>query len=72
MVFFDMSGNVFEWCHDLYDKSLPKPLPKNYKGATQGKNRVVRGGNWQREINQAKVFYRNAVIPLFHQVNAFI
>ena len=60
---FDMSGNVFEWCHDLYDKSLPKPLPKNYKGATQGKNRVVRGGNWQREINQAKVFFRNAVIP---------
>ena len=65
---FDMSGNVIEWCHDIYNKDLPSPLPTNYKGAATGKSRVTRGGNWQRETLQAKVSFRNSFVPRLNNI----
>ena len=40
---YDMSGNVFEWCWDLYG-SLSDVLPLDYTGAASGSKRVTRGG----------------------------
>jgi len=42
---YDMHGNVWEWCWDLY-ASLPSTNQTNYKGAVYGSNRVRRGGSW--------------------------
>ena len=56
----DMSGNVQEWCWDIYDNPLPNPLPSDYTGADPGTgtDRVVRGGHWGTDSNDAACAYR--------------
>ena len=58
----DMSGNVQEWCWDIYDNDLPNPLPPDYTGAAAGSDtyRVARGGNWGVGSNDAACAYRAA------------
>ena len=57
---FDMSGNVAEWCQDLYQHDYYKNSPTNNpKGPQQGYNRVNRGGSWINEHKYARVFHRN-------------
>lgn len=54
----DMSGNVQEWCWDIYANNLSNPLPPNYTGAASGTDRVVRGGHWGTDSNDAACAYR--------------
>ncbi len=54
----DMSGNVQEWCWDIYDNPLPNPLPHDYTGAASGTDRVVRGGHWGTNSDDAACAYR--------------
>jgi len=44
---YDMSGNVWEWCQDWYDKAYYNWSPKdNPQGPDDGSGRVIRGGSW--------------------------
>jgi len=44
---FDMSGNVYEWCSDLFDADYYRNSPKdNPKGPKKALFRVRRGGSW--------------------------
>jgi len=44
---YDMTGNAWEWCSDLYGKDYYAGSPaRNPKGPSTGTQRVIRGGTW--------------------------
>lgn len=44
---YDMSGNVYEWCSDWYQRDYYAVSPgNNPKGPDSGTYRVLRGGSW--------------------------
>ena len=60
----DMHGNVWEWCHDWYDKDYYSSSPAhNPAGAEKGPYRVVRGGCWFNDSSVCRSANRNGVDP---------
>ena len=59
---YDMSGNVCEWCEDIYD-SYTGDMQINPKGAVNGIYRLARGGGWNRGGHMCKVIDRGNYRP---------
>ncbi|HAN91768.1 MAG TPA: formylglycine-generating enzyme family protein [Nitrospira sp.] len=51
---YDMSGNIFEWIWDGYQKNYP-PDPIN---PSSGVPRLYKGGSWDHDESQARVAFR--------------
>ncbi len=61
---YDMSGNIWEWCMDIYDEDYYINSPKNNpKGAIKGDKRVVRGGSFNDGAAYSRVANRRLDSP---------
>jgi formylglycine-generating enzyme required for sulfatase activity len=62
--FYDMYGNVWEWCNDFYkDDYYPKSPPGDPRGPQTGQTRVLRGGSWNSPAQKCRSAYRNYEDP---------
>jgi formylglycine-generating enzyme required for sulfatase activity/aminoglycoside phosphotransferase (APT) family kinase protein len=59
----DMHGNVWEWCGDLYGKTLAGG--SNPVGASSGSFRVVRGGSWDYALASCRSAGRISIAPSY-------
>ena len=55
---FDMSGNVYEWCHDFWGNYL-RDKQDNPIGPLAGPFRVIRGGSWYYFLDFSRVSARS-------------
>lgn len=62
---YDMSGNVYEWCQDVYDSGFYKKCkddtnlqPDPCNEGDSGSARVLRGGYWRSEARFCRVSLR--------------
>lgn len=61
---YDMTGNVREWCYDFYS-SYPANAVANPGGRATGKDRILRGGRWDRNPIQLRSTYRAYTQPKY-------
>ncbi|HLP96216.1 MAG TPA: formylglycine-generating enzyme family protein [Saprospiraceae bacterium] len=54
---YDMSGNVFEWCEDWFDKYTAE-RKINPRCSAEGVKRVIRGGDWGGHPRHCRSAYR--------------
>ena len=59
---YDMSGNVCEWCDDIYEAYTDAPQV-NPKGAAAGAYHLARGGGWNRGEHMCKFYDRGNYRP---------
>ena len=57
-----MSGNVMEWCSDIYG-IYQETDTINPQGAAEGENRVFRGGSWPMMAMACRTRGRLALSP---------
>ncbi len=57
---FDMSGNVYEWCWDIWTGFYPTDSQTNPVGPSSGTTRILRGGGWSNSSNNCDISYRHS------------
>ncbi len=67
---YDISGNVWEWCSDWYDKGYySKSEAKNPKGPANAENKAIRGASWVYDQASSRVAYRSNANPTLRNYN---
>ncbi|MBP5640863.1 MAG: SUMF1/EgtB/PvdO family nonheme iron enzyme [Victivallales bacterium] len=64
--FFDMHGNVSEWCRDLYGTYPENKVVEPAGPAEAEPLRIHRGGSWNQAASNACSYARDFATPSFH------
>lgn len=62
--FYDMTGNVHEWCYDFYVQDKTPEGGNNPKGASNGNRRSIRGGGCIGDAETQTIPFRFGWAPL--------
>lgn len=67
---YDMTGNVWEWTRDRYEKDYYKVSEKNNpSGPPVGRYRAIRGGGWYSTAKQLRIKNRQWFVPEYGEVS---
>ncbi len=66
---YDMSGNVWEWCHDKYKYYEGNDGSAPIQGFTGAELRVLRGGSWYYDVQYSRVTARDGPEATFANKN---
>jgi len=56
--FYDLHGNVAEWCADFFEDKLPGGSVSDYAGPATGSRRSFRGGSWDHSPTECRSAWR--------------
>ncbi|MDR7300285.1 formylglycine-generating enzyme family protein [Haloactinomyces albus] len=64
---YNMTGNIWEWCHDWFDDTVPSRKPRtNPRGPAHGTRRIARGGSYlchESYCRRYRVSARQGITP---------
>ncbi len=67
---YDMSGNVWEWVQDRFDRGYYAESPKDApQGPAEGYERILRGGSWYNTPWELRTTYRLHAGPSYRADN---
>lgn len=62
---YDMTGNVYEWCHDYWEDNYSNSGSIDPSGPSEGTDHCIRGGSWGNSVDYLRSSNRMFSAPAY-------